>query len=79
MDFEGQMLAVPIDVDTSKFRGVIKMNVTAARIFELLKEDRTEEEVVRIIADEFNVKEDLAQKDVRRCIDEYRSRGLIEE
>ena len=79
MEFNGQLIAVPVSDNAKEFRGVIKMNDTASSIFNLLKEDTTEAAIVDAMMEEFDVDRELLAADVRKYILEFREKGLIVE
>jgi uncharacterized protein YihD (DUF1040 family) len=46
MKLDEYIVAVPVGDDAEKFHGVIKLNESAAEIFDLLKEDTTEDVII---------------------------------
>ena len=46
MELDDHIVAVPVGDGAQAFRGVVKLNESAAEIFELLKHETTEEEVI---------------------------------
>ena len=77
MELSDQIIAVPIGDNVQAFRGVIKLNETSAFIFELLKEDITEDIIVDKLEMEYNAPKELLIHDVRRYIQEFNERGLL--
>lgn len=61
------------------FAGVIKGNETAGRIFECLKEETTEEQIVAALQEEFDAPQELITENVKSIIDKLRKLGAIEE
>lgn len=61
------------------FNGAVKMNRTAAAIFELLKEDTTEEAIVEALARRFDAPREQIARDVRRYLAAFRQKDLITE
>lgn len=49
----GTQVAVAVGEDLPRFNGVIKMNETGAFIFNLLKEDSTEEDIIQALKKEY--------------------------
>lgn len=46
MELDDQVIAVPVGQSSQDFRGVIKLNDSALEIFDLFRNETTEEEVV---------------------------------
>ena len=76
VEVEGQRFAVPMGEDRS-FSGVVKLTRTAAEIFELLREETTEEAMVKIMKERYDVPEDVLAADVHRVVQSLRERGLL--
>jgi len=49
MELDDRIIAVPVGQDAKKFRGVVKLNESAVEIFELLKQETTEDEIVSVL------------------------------
>ena len=71
-----KVIAVPVGEDVS-FHGAVKMNKTAAEIFELLKQDTTEEEIVETLSSRYDVPKEQLEADVRTYIGQFMDRGMI--
>ncbi len=74
---DDQTIAVPIGKNVSEFRGVIKMNDTAARILELLKDDANENDIISALLKEYEAPIEVVTESVRRIIREFHERGLL--
>lgn len=79
MELNDKIIAVPVGDDADDYRGVVKMNGTAAAIFDLLKEDTTEEAIVAAMEKEYNVTKDVLNADVKLYIQAFREKGLLVE
>jgi len=53
-------------------------NQTALFILKLLKEKKTEQEILKILTEEFDVKEEQAKQDLFDFLEQLRIYGLIE-
>ena len=71
-------MAVPVGDDVT-FNGAVKMNRTAAAIFELLKEETTEEAIVEDLAQRFDAPREKIAGDVHRYLAAFRQKDLITE
>jgi hypothetical protein len=49
MELDDQIVAVPVGEGSQEFRGVIKLNNSGYEIFELLKNDTTEANIIEIL------------------------------
>lgn len=60
-----QYMAVPIGARAKELHGMIGLNETAAFLWELLKEDRTEEELAKLLYNEYEITEEKALETVK--------------
>ena len=79
MELDDETVAIPLGKNAKLFHGVIKMNDTGAYIMNLLKEDISEEDIVRLIDMEYDASKEQIAADVHSYLDEFRTRGLLEE
>ena len=77
MDLDNEIVAIPIGEGADQYHGVIKLNETAAHIFELLKNDVTEEEIVEALEKDYSVSREIIVADVRRYIDAFQAKGML--
>lgn len=78
VELDDRIVAVPVGANVEDFRGVIKMNETATRIFDLLKDDITEDAIIDALVKEYEAPREVITADVQRCISEVRAKGLLE-
>ena len=78
MTMRDKLVAVPVGDDVA-FNGALKLNKTAAAIFELLKNDVSEEQIVDALSRQFDAPRERLAEDVRHTISEFRGRGLLVE
>ena len=77
VELEDKTIAVPVGEASKTLHGVVRLNDTAALIFDLLKSDISEEEIVNTIMSEYNVSQAIAQADVQKCIQVFKEKGLL--
>ena len=77
MSLEDQMVAIPVGEEAGEFLGVVKLNETAAFIFNLLKDEITEETIIDALDKVYNVPREKLTNDVRRAINEFQEKGLL--
>ena len=58
--------------------GIIRNNKTANFVFEQLKEDKTEKELVDALLERYDVSREKAQADVKALVAKIREAGLID-
>ena len=63
-----KIVAVAVGGDLEKFNGFIKMNDTGAYIFNMLKSDVTEEEIVSAMKKDY---EDAAEEEICETVSEF--------
>ena len=76
-EIEGEYYAVPVGEAAKQFSGMIRMNRTGKRIFELLTEGNDRDGVVRQLMEEYDVDEETAQRNVGAFMDKLRGAGLL--
>jgi hypothetical protein len=77
MQLEDSIIAVPVNALNDGFRGVVKLNETAAAIFELLSRDITEDEIVEALLKEYDAPRETVSKAVHKCIIGFEEKGLL--
>ena len=63
-----KIVAVPVGDDLEKFNGFVKMNDIGAYIFNMLKNDVTEDEIVAAMLKDY---EDATEQEVRETVKEF--------
>lgn len=76
---DGESFAIATGSAARDFNGLIKNNATAAFIFELLKEEQTEDSIVNAMTNKYDVDEETARADVNELLNLLKSKNLIEE
>ena len=79
MKLNDQTIVIPIGDGADDYHGVIKMNETAAAIFDQLVKDTTEEAIVEFMEKEYNVTKEALNADVKRYVQAFREKGLLVE
>jgi len=74
-----EVIAVPVGQGASKIKGVLKLNREAKEIFEHLKSDTNEEQIVDALVLKYENSRDVLLKYVQNMIETLRTHGLIEE
>lgn len=77
MELDDQRVAVPVGDGAQDFKGVIKLNESAAEIFELLKQETTEDAVVAKLRKKYGNDLSVAGY-VHEAVEYFRSEGVLE-
>lgn len=73
-------LAVAVGERADNFNALIRMNGTGAYLWELLAQgEKTEEELLSCMLQEYDVASELARADISRFVAQLEKGGLIEE
>lgn len=74
-----RIIAVAVGDDLQKFNGFIKMNGTGAFIFNMLKNDVTEEEIIKAMSSEYtDATEAEITETVKDFVGQLNEAGVIE-
>ena len=61
----------------ANFSGVVRGNKTFGNVVELLQNDITEAEIVRIMLEKYDASQDVIERDVKKVIENLREIGAI--
>ena len=64
----GNYVVVPVGKASEKFKGVINLNGISAFIWQKIEEGLEEEEIVKVILEEYDAEEEKVRKDVNDFI-----------
>lgn len=70
-------VVIPVGQKLVEFNGIINLNETGAFLWKKLQGDVTEDDLVALLLDEYQVSEEIARRDVVEFLDVVRSKGLI--
>ncbi len=63
----------------AEFSGVVRGNRTLGAVLQLLKEDRSRDEIVQAMKERFDAPDGAIERDVGRVLEELRKIGAIDE
>ena len=72
-----ECVVVPVGAQTIDFRGLITLNETGEFIWDMLSEDRNEEELVNAILSEYEIDKQTAENDVKMFVDNLKEKDLL--
>ena len=78
MELDDGLVAVPVGDGANQFRGVLKVNDTAAAILKLLEQDTTEEAIVEAVLKEYAGDKDEIAGYVHEYIENLTAEGIVE-
>jgi len=76
-DFDGQIVAVPVDAVEGQYSGVLTVNKTGAFILDLLKNDTSIDKMVQDILAEYSGDEQTIRGYVERFVANLEEKGLL--
>lgn len=71
------IIVVPVGKASADFHGMIKLNNTAAAIWECIAEGKNEDEIVATLLDKYEVSDDDARKAVKATVDTLSKAGVL--
>ena len=77
MKIVDMVVAVPVGDGTENMKSILRLNGTAAAIFDLLKEETSEEKIVESLMMRYDVSKETLEHDVHMYIEEFRKKNLI--
>lgn len=75
----GSNVVLPMGASSAKFSGMLRLNETGVFLWENLKNEITEEDLVNAMLAEYNVASDEAREDVQEFLKTLRDAGVLEE
>ena len=70
---------ITVSTGGSGFSGMVRGNKTAGAIIELLKKDRTQDEIVDAMCERYDAPREVIARDVEKTIDSLRQIGALDE
>lgn len=70
-------VVIPIGKRSGKFHGMVTLNETGCFLWELLQDERTEDELVAALADNYDTDADRARADVKAFLLKLRDADLL--
>lgn len=71
-------VVVPVNKQND-FKGMIQLNQTGAFIWQQLEDDKSEEEVLALLLEKYEITEEKAKQDIALFIEKLRKDNLIDE
>jgi len=77
MELDDKIVALPVGEGVNEYHGVIKLNETAAFIFNLLRKNTTEEDIVDALVEKYDAPREIITRDVHQYINEFQEKGFL--
>ena len=78
MPLDDKVIAVPVGAGAQDFHAAIKLNDSAAEIFELLQEDVTDEYIISVMRQRYGDKENNVADFVHEFIEGLKKEAVLE-
>ena len=76
-EMAGSWVVVPLGKKLVNFEMMMTLNETGAFLWEQLKEDKTEEDLVAALLAEYNVEKEVAAKDVSEFVQKLKEKEVL--
>lgn len=73
-----EYIVVPIGHEAINFNGMLTLNKSAKRLFEVLVEDKTIEDLVTVLLTHYDINEEQALSDVKEFVSILESKNMLE-
>lgn len=79
IDVLDETLAVPIGEKAESFNAIVSLTEEAAFVLKNINGKRSEDDLLLLILDEYDVDQMTAKRDIEKILQRFRDVGLIEE
>ncbi|MGN0546532.1 MAG: PqqD family protein [Acutalibacteraceae bacterium] len=75
----GETMLIPVGKNVLKYNGIFTLSESGAMIYRLLCEDKTEEEIIAVLAESFSEAEETLKSDYDEFIRQLKDAEIINE
>ena len=79
VDMVGEHMVVPLGKEVTSFSGIVALSEASAFLLKSMETGKTEDELVDILIDEFNVEPTVARADISEFLNKMIEMGVIEQ
>ena len=72
-----EYIVIPVGEETEHVKGILYLNYEGAFLWKMLKDDQTEDSLVRALTEKFNVEDAVARHDISDFLAELNRIGCI--
>lgn len=76
-EIAGNYIVVPFGENAVSFKAMITLNKTGAFLWKKLEEERTEEELLAAILEEYDIDYETAKADITQFIERLQTAGIL--
>ena len=76
-DIMGQTVVIPTGKASEEFTGMVKLNDTGRDIWEAVSGGMTEEEIIDMISEKYEVSKENSKSDVKKFISNMEAKGFF--
>ena len=74
----GNYVVIATGEESRNFHGMVKLNETAANIWNYIAEGKSEDEIVAAMMNEYEVEEQQLRADIKKTVEILVAQGLVE-
>ena len=74
----GNYVVIATGEESRNFHGMVKLNETAANIWNYIAEGKNEDEIVTAMMNEYEVEEQQLRADIKKTVETLAAQGLVE-
>ena len=78
-EIAGDYVIIPTGKTTLTFNGLITVNEVGAALWKMLQSEKSLDDLVQGILDEYDVEESVAREDIQEFLETLRKNGILEE
>lgn len=78
-EIAGDYIIIPTGKTTLAFKGLITVNEVGAALWKMLQSEKSLDELVKGILDEYDVEEGVAREDIQEFLETLSKNGILEE
>ena len=78
-EIAGDYIIIPTGKTTLAFKGLITVNEVGAALWKMLQSEKSLDELVKAILDEYDVEERVAREDIQEFLETLGKNGILEE
>ncbi len=78
-EIAGDYIIIPTGKTTLAFKGLITVNEVGAALWKMLQSEKSLDELVKAILDEYDVEESVAREDIQEFLETLGKNGILEE
>ena len=76
-EIAGNYIVVPFGENSVSFKAMITLNETGAFLWRQLEAEKTEQELLTVLLEEYDIDSETAKQDVEKFVEKLKSAGII--